>query len=127
MDPGSTLCDGRFLLRERLGVGLEATAFAADDRFLGIEVVCRVAHSATETAKFVDQFLALSRAFTKSLVRTFGLHKCEGLPVLILERVLGEALDKWVPKQTLADKIKALQSVADAVAALHEAGRRGAS
>ncbi|HEY1556053.1 MAG TPA: serine/threonine-protein kinase, partial [Kofleriaceae bacterium] len=134
--------DGRFEVRGTLGTGGAGTVYRVFDRQLGREVALKHLRQASgrDLYRFKREFRALADIVHPSLVRLHELHASGGEWYFTMELVEGVSFIDWVrpgqvggPTRTRADiaaaapdepRLRAaIVALADALVALHEAGR----
>jgi tRNA A-37 threonylcarbamoyl transferase component Bud32/tetratricopeptide (TPR) repeat protein len=145
MDVGQTapmLGGGRFEVRGTLGTGGTGVVYRVFDRQLGREVALKLLRQASgrDLYRFKKEFRALADIVHPSLVALHELHAADGEWFFTMELVEGVSFIDWVrpsklqgPQRTRADiaaspvdKARlhgALVQLADALIALHRAGK----
>ncbi len=116
---------GNYVLERALGSGGMGTVFAARDELLHRRVAVKLLHGGSEDALLAEA-RALAALDHPNAVRVYGLEHAEGRSFVVTELVDGVSLD-----HVLAEKrrlpchqvVEVVRSVADALSAIHEAGR----
>ena len=129
--PGSVICS-RFEVREHLGTGSVGRAFRAADRLVDEVVVIKVGkRPATEEGLVRDEYRALRGMRSSALPTPIGYfeHRAEDAtwPVLVVDLVDGQSLERWADGKSARDRIRALAELASALGILSTSpgGRHG--
>lgn len=121
---GHVLCD-RFEVTERAGSGGMGAVFFAHDRSLGQSVAIKVLlpewARATGSWERIKREVVLARRIShRNVCRVFDLYSHEGMPFVVMERVQGTTLSKWLTGNTdFAQGKQVLLSILDGLMAMH--------
>ncbi len=133
-------CFGRYELREHLGQGGMGTVWKAWDPVVGRMVALKVLRSdgaapAESRARFLREARLAARLRHDGIVRLHDIGEESGRAYLTMDLVEGRTLAAWLDETSAArrsggagaygplrEQVEALASVAEAVAAAHEAG-----
>jgi hypothetical protein len=128
--PGSTLADGRYELRERLGAGGMGLVFVAHDRLLGRDVAVKLladnlAASPEARTRFEHEARSAARVSHPNVVHVYDVGEEDGRPYLVMELVKGPSLSDLLrdrgalPPSEVADVAR---QATQGLAAAHAAG-----
>ncbi|MGH2874993.1 MAG: protein kinase domain-containing protein, partial [Solirubrobacteraceae bacterium] len=129
-EPGTTLADGRYSLRRRLGAGGMASVWLADDLRLERTVAVKiVADTIAGDERWVQRFKREARAAAalshRGVVSVFDYGVQEGRPYLVMEYVAGGTLAERLSSgraPDLPDARTVAEELLDALRAVHAAG-----
>jgi hypothetical protein len=124
---GDQLCDGRFVVRGRLGRGGSGMVYEADDRARGSTVALKMLHVATAAwlRRIRAEFVALTDVSHPGLIELGELLVDGGRWFFTMERIDGEDFLAHVRPDGVLDEARlraALPRLADALVTLHAAG-----
>jgi hypothetical protein len=128
MGARSTFRHPRFEIIRDLGEGGMGRVHLARDLLSGREVALKVYPARSDHARLESEFLALRSLHHPSVARALhlGVSSLDGAPFLVLEKVPGEPLDRWLaarpPATRGAEALRLLVAAASAVAYFHRRG-----
>ena len=122
--------DGRYVLRDQLGIGGTGVVFAALQPALGRTVALKMLRpelrlDATAVRRFRDEAIACSRLSHPNIVSVFDFGEADGAPFLAMQRLFGTPLGQLVMASGTMSLARASSIVAQILAALVEAHRLG--
>ena len=96
--PGSTVSDGRYLVRAKLGEGGMGIVYHAQDTRLGMDVVIKVPRQAMLddpefAGRFAHEIRSLVRLSHPCIVKVTDVGKYDGLPFAIMQYLPGGSLE----------------------------------
>src|SRR5262249_16332148 len=118
---------GRFVLEQHLGSGGFADVYRAFDTKLerqGAIKIPRADAAAVNTARVLREVRAAADIAHSNIVTIFDVAEIEGLPVVVMELLVGQTLRAWIgPNGAPRDRaIRWLVQLADALIAIHGRG-----
>lgn len=115
---------GRFRIIRELGRGGMGVVYEAEQdlpwRRVALKTLC--APSAKALAQFRIEVNATARVVHPGIPQVFEVFEVAGLPVLVMECVVGHHLDEAVRELSRHERVRVLRDVALAVHAVHEHG-----
>ena len=122
--------DGRYVLRDQLGIGGMGIVFAALQPALGRTVALKMLRpelrlDPTAVRRFRDEALACSRLSHPNIVSVFDFGEADGAPFLAMQRLSGMPLGQLVMTSGTMSLARAARIVDQILAALVEAHRLG--
>ena len=122
---------GQFVLLKALGSGGMGATFKAYEKSLDRHVAIKILHAPREgdSAKYVERFFSEARALASvdhpNVARAYSVGESMGQPFLVMELIIGNALDQLFKVATPLDEVLTLEIGAQVSRALRAAHKIG--
>ena len=122
---------GQFVLLKRLGAGGMGATFKAYEKSLGRHVAVKILHAPREgeSERHIERFFSEARALASldhpNVARAYSVGEAKGQPFLVMELIVGNALDQLLKLNSPLDEAMTLEIGAQMARALQAAAAIG--
>ncbi|MCH9679907.1 MAG: serine/threonine protein kinase [Deltaproteobacteria bacterium] len=119
---------GRYVIKGRLGAGAMGVVYDAVDPQLGRAVAIKLLHPSSSgrtraAERFAREVRAMARLEHPHVVSLFDFGVRDGEAFLVMERVQGQTLSRWLATQpSRTERLRLMQHAGEGLAAAHRAG-----